>query len=101
MGTASHLKRLKRLEASQGEQHLAFMLSDWAPGCPIGFESKEEREALDPGVRAHALDNLIAAGKIRERDRERVVFVVRTFARPTRPEQLEPYPRGANAPDEV
>ena len=77
MGIASHLKRLKRLEVSRGaEQHLAFLLSDWAPGCPIGFESKEEREALYPGFRAAALDNLIAAGKIREDDRDRVQFIV-------------------------
>jgi hypothetical protein len=41
---------------------------------------------------ASALDRLVAAGKIREIDRERVTFMVRTIVHPPdRPD--DPYPR--------
>ena len=92
MGIASHPQRLKRLEASRGaaEQHLVFDLSDWASGCPVALKSDEEEKALLPGFKAAALDNLVAAGKIRECDRERVVFIVRVLVSSSRPEKLEP-----------
>ena len=35
-----------------------------------------------PQFRANALDRLVAAGKIRETDRERVTFIVRTIIYP-------------------
>jgi hypothetical protein len=93
MGIASHNRRLKRLEASQGIAErgpLFFHLRDWAPDFPLAFESEAEKEALYPGLKATALDNLVAAGKIRECDRERVIFIVDLFPSPSRPEQLEP-----------
>jgi hypothetical protein len=91
MVTASHNRRLKRLEASQGigeREPLFFALREWAPDCPMAFGSEAEHDALYPGLRATALDNLVAAGEIRECDRERVIFIVETLVRPTRPEQL-------------
>jgi hypothetical protein len=78
MSIASHHRRLERLEASRGivkREQLFFLLSDWAPGCPIAFQSEAE-DALFPDFRAAALDNLVAAGKIGDADRERVVFIV-------------------------
>jgi len=84
MGIASHRQRLKRLEGSRGaaEQHLVFGLSDWAPGCPVAFKSEEEEKVLFPEFRAAALDNLVAAGKIQECDRDCVVFIVEVLVSP-------------------
>lgn len=85
MRIASHHRRLRRLEASRGtaeQERLFFDLSDWAQGCPKAFESKAEQESLFPKFETVALDNLVAAGKIRECDRERVVFMVRILVSP-------------------
>lgn len=62
-----------------------YRLHEWAPGCPRAFQSAEERQALYPGFRAAALDNLIAACRIRDRDREQVMFLVRVLVRPNHP----------------
>jgi hypothetical protein len=35
-----------------------------------------------PQLKANALDRLVAAGKIKERDRERVRFILRTIVHP-------------------
>lgn len=35
-----------------------------------------------PQFKANALDRLVAAGKIREKDRELVIFIVRTIVHP-------------------
>jgi hypothetical protein len=40
-----------------------------------------EKENI-PQFRANALDRLVAAGKIRETDRERVTFIIRTVVHP-------------------
>jgi hypothetical protein len=93
MGTVSHNQRLKRLEASRGiseREPLFFDLREWAPDCPLTFDSEAEREALYPSLKATALNYLIAAGKIRECDRDRVIFIVEEFVSPSRPEQIEP-----------
>jgi hypothetical protein len=59
---------------------LHYCLSDWADDCPVAFE-EWEKESI-PRFEANALDRLVAAGKIRERDRERVRFIVRTIVHP-------------------
>jgi hypothetical protein len=72
--------RLKRLDAELRKRALTqsgplyFSLHEWSDG-PIGYgpdESTEQDEAA-------AIERLIAVGKIKERDRERVVFIVRAF----------------------
>jgi hypothetical protein len=101
MGIAGHNQRLKRLETSRGAAEsgrLVFFLYDWADGAPIGFNSEEEEEALFPRFQAAALDNLVAKGKIRECDRSRVQFIVWVSAKPSRPEQLEPFSQQEDCP---
>ena len=83
MGIASHHRRLERLEAANGifkEGRLLFRLQDWAEGCPIAFEEGEEETIAC--MEANALDRLVAAGKIRDEDRERVQFIVRVLVSP-------------------
>ena len=58
-------------------------LSDWAEDCPRAFEQWELENI--PQWKANALDRLVAAGKIREIDRERVTFIVWTIV-PERPD---------------
>ena len=80
----AHLKsRLARLEAMHGDDDspLIFCLPDWAEGCPRAFQPWEKKE-LFPHFKAIALDNLLAAGKIRECDRDRVQLMVRVLAYP-------------------
>jgi hypothetical protein len=80
-------KRLERLEAemrrqTQGEEPwLVYRLRDWAEGCPVAFEDNEADEEIARWSPI-ALDRLVAAGKIREIDRERVTFIVRTIVHP-------------------
>ncbi|MGB6439439.1 MAG: hypothetical protein WBE89_08980 [Methyloceanibacter sp.] len=40
------------------------------------------KEKRLPGLKANALDRLVAVGKIREIDREHVTFIVRTIVHP-------------------
>lgn len=47
----------------------------------MAFEDNEADEEIDRWTPI-ALDRLMAAGKIREIDRERVTFIVRTIVRP-------------------
>ena len=51
---------------------LVYRLHERAEGCPVAFE-KWEKENI-PQFKANALDRLVAAGKIRDIDRERVTF---------------------------
>jgi hypothetical protein len=83
--------RLAKLEAALrgrdggdplDEPWLVYRLSDWAEGCPVAFQPWEVDE-LSPRFMAMALDNLVAAGKIRECDRGRVRFMRRVLAYPT------------------
>jgi hypothetical protein len=62
------------------EPWLVYRLCDWAEDCPVAFE-EWEMESI-PQLKANALDRLVAAGKIREFDREHVTFIVRTIAHP-------------------
>jgi len=55
-------------------------LSDWAEACPVALEGSGMENI--PQFRANALDRLVAAGKIREIDRDRVTFIVRTIHPP-------------------
>ena len=81
--------RLDKLEAAMrgrdggdppDQPWLAYRLQDWAEGCPVAFEEWERGNL--PQFKADALDRLVAAGKIREIDRERVTFIVRTIVHP-------------------
>ncbi len=83
MSIASHYRRLTRLEAANGTaktETLFFRLQDWAEGCPIAFEENEDEKI--GRMEANALDRLVAAGKIRDTDRERVTFIVRVLVPP-------------------
>ncbi|MGB6769963.1 MAG: hypothetical protein WBE50_18095 [Methyloceanibacter sp.] len=62
------------------EPWLAYRLYEWAEGCPVAFEEWEKKRL--PGLKANALDRLVAVGKIREIDREHVTFIVRTLVHP-------------------
>ena len=62
------------------EPWLLYCLRDWAEGCPVVFE-EWEKDAI-PQLKANALDRLVAAGKIREIDRERVTFIVHKIVHP-------------------
>jgi hypothetical protein len=82
--------RLANLEAAlrgrdggKLEEPLIFWLHQWAEaeGCPVAFQPWEVEE-LSPRFEAMALDNLVAAGKIRECDRQRVRFMRRVLAYP-------------------
>jgi hypothetical protein len=87
--------RLARLEAKTGvtQERPVFDLPDWAPGCPEAFQPWEEEE-LFPRFKAMALDNLVAAGKIEEADRDRVIFMVRVLVYPPeREDEDERYAR--------
>jgi hypothetical protein len=53
---------------------------EWAKGYPIAFE-EWEKDAI-PQLKVDALDRLVAAGKIRDIDREHVTFIVRTIVHP-------------------
>jgi hypothetical protein len=93
--TANLKSRLARLEAKHGvdDSPLIFCLADWAEGCPRAFQPWEEEESL-PRFKAIALVNLVAAGKIEEADRERVIFMVRVLAYPPeREDEDERYAR--------
>jgi hypothetical protein len=59
---------------------LVYRLCDWVEGCPVALE-EWERESM-PQWKAKTLDRLVAAGKIRDKDRERVRFIVRTIVHP-------------------
>ena len=81
--------RLDKIEAALrgrdgGDPHdepwLVYRFCDWAEGCPRAFE-EWEMEGI-PQFRANALDRLVADGKIREMDRERVTFIMRTIVHP-------------------
>jgi hypothetical protein len=73
---------LRALEGGESteEPWLVYRLSDWAEGCPVAVEEWEMHKI--PKWKANALDRLIAAEKIRETDRERVTFIVRTIVHP-------------------
>jgi hypothetical protein len=71
---------------------LVYRLHEWAEDCPVAFE-EWEREKI-PCLKANAVDQLVAAGRIREIDRERVTFMVRTIVHP--PERPDnPLPENA------
>lgn len=79
-------KRLDKIEAAMRGREpprgsLLFYLHAWAEGCPLVFEPWEVDE-LSPRFEAMALDNLVAAGKVRECDRGRVSFMRRVLAYP-------------------
>ena len=83
MGIASHPRRLARLEAANGTTKtgtLFFSLRDWAEGAPTAFEENEDEKISR--MEADALDRLVAAGKIRDTDRDRVTFIVRVLVPP-------------------
>jgi hypothetical protein len=63
-----------------GVPWLVYRLHDWAEGCPVALEEWEMENV--PQWRAHALDRLIAVREVREIDRERVTFIVRTIVHP-------------------
>jgi hypothetical protein len=65
------------------DEPLIFSLHQWAKaeGRPRSFQPWEADE-LSPRLEAKALDNLVAAGKIRECDRERVRFIRRILTYP-------------------
>jgi hypothetical protein len=82
--------RLDKLEAAlrgrdggTPDEPLIFSLHQWAKaeGCPRAFQPWEVDE-LSPRFEAKAFDNLVAAGKIRECDRERVTLIRRVLAYP-------------------
>ncbi len=81
-------KRLERLETemrrqTQGEEPwLVYCLHEWAEGCPIAFKEGEDDDETIARMEANALDRLVAAGKIGERHRERVTFIVQTLVSP-------------------
>jgi hypothetical protein len=83
--------RLDKLEAAMrgrdppDEPWLVYRLHEWAEGCPVALE--EWKLENIPQFRANALDRLVAARKIREIDRERVTFIVRTIVH--RPERAD------------
>jgi hypothetical protein len=90
MSPMSLSTRLDKLEAAiRGhdgglpDEPLVFSLHQWAKadGCPRAFQPWEVDE-LNPRFQAIALDNLVAAGKIRECDRQRVKFIRRVLAYP-------------------
>ena len=66
--------RLDKIEAAlrgrdpPDEPWLVYRLSDWAEGCPVALEEWEMEKV--PQFLANALDRLVAAGKIREINRE-------------------------------
>ena len=79
--------RLDKLEAAMRGRDsrdppdgLVYRLCEWAEDCPVAFE-EWERESI-PQLKANALDRLVAAGKIKEIDRERVTFIVHTIVHP-------------------
>ena len=90
MSPMSLSNRLDKLEAAirghdggPPDEPLIFSLHEWAKaeGCPRAFQPWEADE-LSLRFMAMALDNLVAAGKIRECDRERVKFIRRVLAYP-------------------
>jgi hypothetical protein len=90
MSPMSLSTRLDKLEAAiRGhdgglpDEPLIFWLHQWAKaeGCPRAFQPWEVDE-LSPRFQAIALDNLVAAGKIRKCDRERVRLMRRVLAYP-------------------
>ena len=89
MGIASHNRRLARLEETQGYggPPPIFALEDWADGCPRCFEPWEMDQI--PEFKAVARDQLVAAGKIRERDRDRVRFMTTIIVYPPEREDEE------------
>jgi hypothetical protein len=83
MSLASRLDKIQaelRARSLVDEPWLFYALHEWAEGCPIAFE-EWEKDSI-PGFEANALDRLVAAGKIREQDRERVTFIIRTIVHP-------------------
>jgi hypothetical protein len=78
--------RLDKLEAAMrgreppDEPWLVYRLCDWAEGCPVALEEWEMERI--PQLKANALDRLVAAGRIKESDRERVRFILRTIVHP-------------------
>ena len=55
-------------------------LSQSAEGCPVAFEEWEVESISQ--WKANALDRLVAAGTIRDIDRENVRFIVRKIVHP-------------------
>ena len=79
-------RRLDKIQAAmkadpREKPNLVYRLSDWAEGCPIAFQPWEAEE-LNSRFKTVALDNLVAAGRIRECDRGRVTFIVRVLCYP-------------------
>src|SRR5262245_64189836 len=67
-------------------RRLIYDPSDW--GCTIspGELSQIDRERI-AGMKADELDRLVAAGEIREIDREHVRFIVRIIVEPPSPSE--------------
>jgi hypothetical protein len=93
-GDMSLSTRLDKLEAAMRGRdggdppdgpRLVYRLCDWAEGCPMAFEEWEKENI--PQYKTNALDRLVAAGEIREIDREQVRFIVRRIVQP--PERLD------------
>jgi hypothetical protein len=74
---------IRRHDGGPPDEPLIFSLHQWAKaeGCPGAFEPWEADE-LSTRFMAMALDNLVAAGKIRDCDRRRVRFKRRVLAYP-------------------
>ena len=86
MSLSTHLNKLEAaMRGRDGRDPpdkpwLVYRLCEWAEDCPVAFE-EWERESI-PQLKTNALDRLVAAGKIREIDRERVTFIVHTIVHP-------------------
>jgi len=84
MNLERRLEKVKALANARDNGNVPWLyyeLHKWAEGCPVAFDDGE----ADAGLARYAplaLDALVAAGKIREQDRDRVTFIVRTLVRP-------------------
>ena len=77
------------MESANGllkEGRLLFSLHKWAEGCPIAFEEGEDDDETIGRMEANALDRLVAAGEITDKDRDRVVFMTRIIVAPPKRE---------------
>jgi hypothetical protein len=75
------LQKLLRDSGRDEREPIYFSLHDWADDAPTTFEEAEAEDAISRLMPA-ALDRLIEAGKITERERDRVIFIVRTIINP-------------------
>ncbi len=74
------LQKMLRDSGRDEREPIYFSIHEWAD-APRAFEEAEAEYAISRRVPA-ALDRLIEAGKITERERGRVIFIVRTIIDP-------------------